>query len=222
MLMETNESYCEQHLKQMSCKSVLNWMEWLIREQCYHLAILVGESVRLTYTYDRHLCRVLAQLYIQVGQPTLAVPLYSKLLLDPSMSEFELEQLWMEARLAYANPLICPYPEKRVDPLTHPESSPRSLLYPIITCTITTCKRLDLFERTMNSFLSMCLDLHLIAQWICIDDTSSQSDREQMQRLYPFLTFIWKSENEKGHAQSMNQLLDRIRTPYVFHLEDDW
>jgi GR25 family glycosyltransferase involved in LPS biosynthesis len=91
-----------------------------------------------------------------------------------------------------------------------------------ITFTITTCKRLDLFVRTMDSFLKYCIDKYLIKDWICIDDNSSEADRHEMQERYPFFKFIFKSFKDKGHARSMNMLLDVINTPYVFHMEDDW
>jgi GR25 family glycosyltransferase involved in LPS biosynthesis len=93
---------------------------------------------------------------------------------------------------------------------------------PMITLTITTCKRLDLFLRTVNSFLNCCLDHHLIHRWICIDDNSSDEDREVMRKTFPFFEFIWKGPDQKGHPISMNMLLDTINTPYVFHMEDDW
>lgn len=91
-----------------------------------------------------------------------------------------------------------------------------------VTFTITTCKRPDLFYRTINSFLQCCLDVDLIDRWICIDDNSNENDREEMQKKYPFFEFIWKGPAEKGHVQSMNILRETVKTPYQFHCEDDW
>jgi GT2 family glycosyltransferase len=93
---------------------------------------------------------------------------------------------------------------------------------PGVTLTVTTCKRLELFERTVNSFLNCCRDIDLISRFICVDDNSSPADRERMQALYPFFEFIFKSGDEKGHAKSMNRLFDTVATPYWLHLEDDW
>jgi glycosyl transferase family 25 len=92
----------------------------------------------------------------------------------------------------------------------------------IITFTITTCKRIELFEKTMNSFINCCTDLHLIKEWICIDDNSNEEDRNRMKELYPFFKFYFKKYEEKGHPQSLNILLNMINTPYIFHMEDDW
>ncbi|QCS48340.1 glycosyltransferase [Picosynechococcus sp. PCC 11901] len=91
-----------------------------------------------------------------------------------------------------------------------------------VTLTVTSCKRLDLFKRTINSFLNCCQDLYKINKFICIDDNSSPENRNEMQKLYPFFEFIFKDEKQKGHAQSMNLLFDLIDSNYWLHLEDDW
>lgn len=94
--------------------------------------------------------------------------------------------------------------------------------FPKITFTITTCKRFKLFEQTMNSFLNCCIDLDMIDAWICVDDNSSLDDREKMKKLYPFFQFHFKNKDEKGHPQSMNIIRRSVRTPFIFHMEDDW
>ena len=91
-----------------------------------------------------------------------------------------------------------------------------------ITVTMTTCKRIDLFQRTVNSFLECCTDKELITEWIVIDDNSSENDKNKMKELYPFINFIFKKTEEKGHVQSMNMIYDLVKTPYMFNMEDDW
>ena len=92
---------------------------------------------------------------------------------------------------------------------------------PLITLSITTCKRFDLFEKTMNSLLH-CLDVEMVDTWLCVDDNSSEEDKEKMKTLYPFFNFIWKDQNDKGHPRSMNIIKNYVKTPYLLHLEDDW
>lgn len=91
----------------------------------------------------------------------------------------------------------------------------------LVTFTITTCKRLDLFQKTINSVIN-CFDIDLLDEWVCIDDNSSEEDRKKMMDLYPFFTFIFKNITDKGHARSMNLLQKYVKTPYIFHMEDDW
>jgi GR25 family glycosyltransferase involved in LPS biosynthesis len=93
---------------------------------------------------------------------------------------------------------------------------------PLISFSITTCKRFDLFEKTINSFLNCVKDIHLIDFWFCVDDNSSDEDRKKMKELYPFFTFYLKNKEEKGHPQSMNIIKNLVKTPYLIHLEDDW
>ena len=93
--------------------------------------------------------------------------------------------------------------------------------FPLVTLTITTCKRFDLFEKTINSLIN-CVDIDEIDFWFCVDDNSSDEDRQKMKELYPFFEFYFKDITEKGHPQSMNIIRKYVKTPYIFHLEDDW
>lgn len=102
-----------------------------------------------------------------------------------------------------------------------PTSFPNVSSSPEITLVTTTCRRLDLFVRTINSFFECCTDLDRIGRWICIDDNSSDDDRRQMQTALPFFEFVWKNLNEKGHAKSLQIAQDMVASPYIFHLEDD-
>lgn len=111
------------------------------------------------------------------------------------------------------------YPKNIIDNIKKYKSKKKILF------TITTCKRFDLFEKTMNSFLNCCLDINLIHDWICIDDNSLSEDRFKMEQLYPFFTFIWKDNYQKGHIYSMNMIHDLICShnyDYLVHLEDDF
>ena len=94
-----------------------------------------------------------------------------------------------------------------------------------ITFSITTCKRLDLFEKTICSFINCCTDLHLIDYWLCVDDNSSAEDRATMKSKYPFFDFYLKTEDQKGHSKSMNIIRDIVikhNTMYNLHMEDDF
>jgi len=96
--------------------------------------------------------------------------------------------------------------------------------YPIVF-SVTTCKRYDLFHKTINSFLNCCNDYDKIDRWILVDDNSSKSDRKLMMEKYPFFKFIFKNEQEKGHYKSMNIIHDYItkhNTKYLIHTEDDF
>ncbi|CAN5631117.1 hypothetical protein BH10ACT1_BH10ACT1_34420 [soil metagenome] len=91
-----------------------------------------------------------------------------------------------------------------------------------VTLTITTGRRLDLFEQTLDSFLACCEDRDRIGRWIAVDERSSAADRRTMAERYPFLEIIAKDPDDARHPRSMNLLRDAVATPWWLHLEDDW
>lgn len=93
--------------------------------------------------------------------------------------------------------------------------------YGLVTLTMTTCKRMKLFRKTMDSFLNSCKDIYLIDRFLIIDDNSSETDRERMRELYPFIELVCKDPKDKGHPISMNMIRNMVETPYTLHLEDD-
>ena len=96
---------------------------------------------------------------------------------------------------------------------------------PRVMLTVTTCKRFDLFEQTINSILKNWLDIDKIDYFFCVDDNSSAEDRLKMQTQYPFFHFHMKSPEEKGHRESMNVIwnkLDELKPTYWIQMEDDW
>jgi len=96
---------------------------------------------------------------------------------------------------------------------------------PRVIITFTTCKRLDLFQQTVNSILNMWSDVDMIDYWYCVDDNSSEEDRAVMEKNYPWIDYYMKSPQEKGHRASMNIIwgkLNELKPEYWIHMEDDF
>jgi len=91
-----------------------------------------------------------------------------------------------------------------------------------VTFTVTTCRRLNHFIETMESFFKQCIDFSLISTYLLVDDNSSEEDRALMKEKYPFFQFIWKEPSQSGHASSLNIILKEVKTKYVLQWEDDW
>ncbi len=102
-----------------------------------------------------------------------------------------------------------------------PSRQPKISVCPEVTLVVTTCRRLDLFVRTINAFMACCTDHERIGRWICVDDNSNDDDRSEMTERFPFFEYLWKGPEDRGHAKSMQMLRDVVASPYVFHLEDD-
>ena len=96
---------------------------------------------------------------------------------------------------------------------------------PEVMITFTTCKRFDLFTQTVNSIMNTWTDVEKVDYWYCVDDNSSETDRTNMQRLYPWMQFYMKTPEEKGHMKSMNLIWDELKRQkptYWIHMEDDF
>jgi tetratricopeptide (TPR) repeat protein len=91
-----------------------------------------------------------------------------------------------------------------------------------VTLTVTSCRRPELFERAVNSFLHHCAELERIGRWICVDTGSSGPDRARMRELYPFFEFVYLDPSTHTHGDAINVLLDAVASPLWLHLEDDW
>lgn len=116
------------------------------------------------------------------------------------------------------------HPNETVEALTASVPTRRKAIDPAsaITLTMTTCRRPDLFEKTLDSFLHCCEDADRIVRWVVVDDGSPPSDLARMERRYPFLEIFERRHREKGHAHGMNFILETVDTPFWLHLEDDW
>ena len=93
-----------------------------------------------------------------------------------------------------------------------------------VLLTMTTCKRFDLFEQTVNSILHNWTDLDQVDAWFCVDDNSSEEHKKQM-RSYDWIEYYWKGPSQKGHRSSMNLIwkkLNEVKPTYWIHIEDDF
>jgi GR25 family glycosyltransferase involved in LPS biosynthesis len=96
---------------------------------------------------------------------------------------------------------------------------------PIVFLSMTTCKRVDLFQKTVNSIINQWNDVERIDYWFCVDDNSSVEDKKFMKNNYPFFDYYFKNLSEKGHRYSMNIIwnkLNYLKPKYWIHLEDDF
>lgn len=159
---------------------------------------------------------------VKTNNPTAIKSSCQKLFWDQSLSSHDewkpLFDLWTKIFNAISDDSKTPFFPSTTEPrkISLAESG-------LVTVTMTTCKRFDLFSRTMDSFLNCCEDVgQHVKEWIVIDDNSSSEDRQRMKEMWPFITLVAKEKADKGHPRSMNMILKMVTTPYILHLEDDW
>ncbi len=197
----------------------------LVREcrvqSLFHLGCAVGEFFAETFPFSRNILDEYGICLFYAGKNKESHKEFQKLVMLPNLDEKTLDHYLFNDHFNYdrLEGSFSDYDPAHISKIPYfRKPNP----FPLFTFSITTCKRLDLFMRTMYSFLNCCEDYSLIDDWICVDDNSSEEDRKIMKEKYPFFTFIFKGEDEKGHARSMNLIRQKVKTPYLCHLEDDW
>lgn len=87
-----------------------------------------------------------------------------------------------------------------------------------VTVILTSCDRIDLLERTLKSFYD--LNDYPIKEFLIHNDGSDKLFNPIMDR-YPDVKFFF-SGSRIGQLASLDFLLSKVKTEYVFLSEDDW
>ena len=96
------------------------------------------------------------------------------------------------------------------------KASPRVVPDDLTVC-VTSCGRLDLLKRTLDSFCS----LHPGGRIIISEDSADPGVVKRVKEAYPRIDVVAGLER-LGQMRSIDRLFSLVETPYLFHLEDDW
>ena len=88
-----------------------------------------------------------------------------------------------------------------------------------ITLCITSCGRLDLLKETLDSFMQK--NGKSFAEAIITEDANSEPVRDWLEERYPQFK-IFMNSPKLGHLRSVDRMYEEVKTPYIFHGEDDW
>jgi GT2 family glycosyltransferase len=89
-----------------------------------------------------------------------------------------------------------------------------------ITFTITSCNRLDLLEKTLNSFMS--INNYEIDEFIMSDDSGDKEISNYLNKKYGDKFKIISNNPRVGLSKSLDNLFSSTKNEFIFHCEDDW
>jgi len=89
-----------------------------------------------------------------------------------------------------------------------------------VTVVLTSCGRLDLLERTINSFLA--LNTYPIEQYILNDDSGNREVHKKLVDIYGDLFTLILPSEKKGQSKALDRMYRLADTEYIVGLEDDW
>lgn len=89
-----------------------------------------------------------------------------------------------------------------------------------VTLFITSCGRPNLLKITLESFLKY--NSYPIEEVILCEDSGDKGIVDFVKDILPYKITFCYNETRIGQMKTIGKYSNLIRTPYVFHLEDDW
>jgi len=89
----------------------------------------------------------------------------------------------------------------------------------MISVVLTSCGRLELLKITLDSFNKF--NKYPITEFIIIDDSGNKDIHNELKNVYPDYKLILNPEN-RGVTACIDDAYNHVKTPYIFHCEDDW
>jgi len=89
-----------------------------------------------------------------------------------------------------------------------------------VTFVLTSCRRFDLLERTLASFLIS--NDYPIARYIIIEDSPDRGVLAMRERFPDVPLEIYLNDPAVGQMRSIDRAYALVETEFVFHCEDDW
>jgi hypothetical protein len=89
----------------------------------------------------------------------------------------------------------------------------------MITFCLTSCNRPELLRRTLDSFFKF--NTAKIERYIIVDDSGFINCLNEIQKDYPQIEIYYNAQRI-GMMRSIDVLYSKVKTPYIFHCEDDW
>ena len=95
------------------------------------------------------------------------------------------------------------------------------------TLVIASCRRPEKLCLMLDSFVRCCMDLDLISRVVVSDDNSETGQIvqiiEKVKACFPCVPIVFKHRiNERGSAYTWAHGWAEVKTPFLFHAEDDW
>ena len=89
-----------------------------------------------------------------------------------------------------------------------------------VTFVLTSCGRNQLLDRTLKTFFKF--NNYKIEEYLLVEDSTSNSVYEKIKKKWGKKIKIIFNNRKKGQIKSIIDTYKLVKTPYIFHCEDDW
>lgn len=90
-----------------------------------------------------------------------------------------------------------------------------------VTVVVTACNRPDLLEQTLDSFFNFNTYQH-IAQVIVVEDSGIPGANDRLKGKHAKRVTWLDNETRLGQIAAIDRAYALVKTPYIFHCEEDW
>ena len=89
-----------------------------------------------------------------------------------------------------------------------------------ISFVLTSCGRVDLLDPTLESFFEF--NTYKLEKLYLVEDSVNQDVYEHIKKKWNGKLKLIFNKKKKGQIQSIVDNYAKVKTPYIFHCEDDW
>ena len=89
-----------------------------------------------------------------------------------------------------------------------------------ITFVLTSCGRIDLLDKTLESFFKY--NSYKFKELFLVEDSVNKEVYKYIKKKWDKKLDLIFNEKKKGQITSIVDTYKKVKTPYIFHCEDDW
>ena len=89
-----------------------------------------------------------------------------------------------------------------------------------MTFVLTSCGRTELLNKTLESFFSM--NTFKLEKYYLVEDSVNEEVYRSIKNKWDKKIDLLFNKEKKGQIKSIVETYKKIKTPYIFHCEDDW
>ena len=89
-----------------------------------------------------------------------------------------------------------------------------------VTFVLTSCGRVDLLDPTLESFFKK--NSYRLEDLFLVEDSVDLNVYKHVEEKWGKKLKLFFNKKKKGQIQSIVDTYKKIKTPYIFHCEDDW
>ena len=182
------DELCLEFLKDRNVNNAINLLVYLRRSENFKLGLIIGEFLSKEYVNNYLILQEYAICAYYDKEFVKAYDINNQLLELRGLNENQAFPILFNQHFCLRH-VVDRYIGYNINVVNQIMNRPKKD-FPLITFTMTTCKRFDLFEKTMNSILNCFQDIDMIDYFLCVFKLYMQNFIKQSKKIN------WKNQKK--------------------------